>query len=150
LKTLRFWLAAIVAIALAAGSLAEADSPTTAPDSTQPSTQPSFTADQRDALIAANGSDVTVTGVVSQIRGITDRVLKISFNGVDRNGFCGIVFADKAPTAHDYFDKGAGAAIVGKEITISGTVSLYHGNPEIIIGDAKQVVVLGPGAATRP
>jgi DNA/RNA endonuclease YhcR with UshA esterase domain len=158
LKRLSICAAALIAVALAAASMAPADSATTAPASpqaasTEPSTRPSFTADQRDALVAAEGSDVTVTGTVSEIRALSDRVLKISFKGLDRDGFCGIVFSDSAPTAHDYFDNGKGADDVGATVAISGKVSLYRGNPEIIINDAKQVVVLVPAtqpAATQP
>ena len=150
MKTPGVWLAAIVITASAAAALAVADSATTAPATTQASTRPSFTAEQRDGLIAAEGSTVTVTGTVSEIRDLSARVMKISFAGLDRDGFCGIVFADRAPAAHDYFEKGKGAAIVGMRVAVTGEVSLYDGNPEIIIGDAKQVEVLGPGAATQP
>lgn len=149
----------IAVFALAAASVGLADGPASEPSTqssaepttgptTGPSTQPSFTADQRDALIAAAGKTATVSGVVSEIRDLSSRVLKISFQGLDRDGFCGIVFSDTA-AAHDYFDNGAGADIVGKKITITGTVSLFRGNPEIIISDAKQVQVIG-GATSQP
>jgi DNA/RNA endonuclease YhcR with UshA esterase domain len=152
LKSFTIGLLAITFLALAVASRALADSPSTQPSTqptSQPSTEPSFTADQKDALIAANGTEVTVTGTVSQIRNLTDRVMKISFQGVDRGGFCGIVFADQSPAAHDYFDKGPGAAFVGKQITMSGTVSLFRGGPEIVISDAKQVQVMA-AAASQP
>ena len=156
MKPISICAATLLAISLAAApllqtrpALADAtDSATTAP-----STRPSFTADQRDAIIAAEGKDVTVTGTVSEIRDLSERVLKISFKGADRDGFCGIVFSDSAAAAHDYFDNGKGFDDVGATVAVSGTVSLFRGNPEIIINDVKQVVVLTPAtqpAATQP
>jgi DNA/RNA endonuclease YhcR with UshA esterase domain len=150
-----FTLALIAAPLLPSSSRAglTAETPTTEAATTEPSTRPSFTADQHDALVAAEGSDVTVTGTVSQIRDLSPRVLKIGFKGLDRDGFSGIVFNDSAPAVHDYFDNGDGKDIVGATVAISGKITLFRGNPEIIINDKKQVVVIAPAtqpAATQP
>jgi hypothetical protein len=138
---IRIALGAFFVLTLVAISLVQADSATE--PATEPTTQQTFTADQRDALIAAEGKDVTVTGTVSEIRDLTDRVLKISFaEAGSRDGFCGIVLADRAPAAHTYFDTGDGSKLAHKKISLSGKVSLYRGNPEIIISDISQVSVL--------
>lgn len=138
----------IFVFTLAAISPVKAD-PTTEP-STEPTTQQAFTADQRDPLIAANGQTVTVTGTVSEIRDLSTNVLRVSFaEAQGRNGFCGITLADAAPQAHDYFKSGDGSKLVHKKIALSGKITLYRGNPEIIVGDISQVTVL-EDAATAP
>jgi hypothetical protein len=145
----RTGLASIVVLTLAAISFVRADPPATEPAATEPAaTQPTFTSDQRDALIAAEGQVATVTGTVSEIKDLSDRVMKISFADAGDDGFCGIIFTEKAADAHDYFETGDGSKLVDKKVTLSGKISLFRGNPEIIITDVSQVTS-AEGATTQ-
>ncbi len=141
----------LIAIAFAGVSLSRADdakSPTTAP-ATQPGDVTGFAASDHNALIAMNAQKVSVEGIVSEIFDASPRVLLIRFKDNDSNGFVGVAFNDSAPKVHEHFESPEGKALVGKTIRITGPISLYHGNPEIIITDLNEVEVVD-APSTRP
>lgn len=118
-------------------------------NSNPPTTQQALTADQGSALIAANGKNVVVEGTVEEIEDASDNVMRISFKEAPENGFLGVVFSQKTPKVHDYFEGPDGSALVGRRIYLHGKISLYRGKPEIVITDQKQVEVTD-AATTAP
>lgn len=114
-----------------------------------PTTQAFLTADQKSALIAANGKAAVVEGTVEDIEDASENVMRMTFKEAPQNSFVGIVFSKKTPKVHDYFEGPDGSALVGKKIDLHGTISLFHGDPEIVITDQKQVEII-EAAATQP
>jgi DNA/RNA endonuclease YhcR with UshA esterase domain len=134
-------LVCTLSIAAALASLGRADTATT---------QPVLTVDQKDALIAANGKDAVVEGTVEDIEDASDSVMRMTFKEAPDRAFVGIVFSKKTPKVHDYFEGADASALVGKRIHLHGKISLYRGNPEIVITDQKQVEVVDSAATTQP
>jgi DNA/RNA endonuclease YhcR with UshA esterase domain len=134
-------LICIAAMAAALAAFCRADDATT---------QPSFTANQQSALIAANGKEAVVEGTVQDIEDASENVMRMTFKEAPENSFVGIVFSKKTPAVHDYFEGPDGSAVVGKKIHLHGKISLFRGKPEIVITDQKQVEVVGGAATTEP
>jgi hypothetical protein len=76
--------------------------------------------------------------------------MRMTFKEAPDRAFVGIVFSKKTPAVHDYFEGPDGTALVGKKIHLHGKISLYHGNPEIVITDQKQVEAVNSAATTQP
>jgi DNA/RNA endonuclease YhcR with UshA esterase domain len=80
------------------------------------------------------GKPVTVEAAVSDVHVAASGVTFIDLGGrFPDNNFVAVIFADDAakfPNA---------AALAGRTVTITGTVQLYQGKPEIILKSASQL-----------
>jgi DNA/RNA endonuclease YhcR with UshA esterase domain len=85
-------------------------------------------------LKAHIGKPVTVEAAVSDVHVAASGVTFIDLGGrFPDNNFVAVIFADDAakfPNA---------TALAGKTVTITGTVQLYQGKPEIILKSAGQL-----------
>ena len=122
------------------------------PAATQPgaTTQPTekLEVSNFDALKEAVDKTVTVTGTISRTawspRG---NILFINFEGVGRNGFSVVVPKDNKDAVAKYGE--AAEELQGKQVEITGKVTLYRERPQIQIATADQIKVVGD-AATKP
>ncbi len=127
-----------------------------AADEAAPATQPGATtqpaekleASNFDALKAAVDKTVTVTGTIART-GWSPRgnILFINFEGIDRNGFGVVVPKDNKDAVAAHGEDAA--ALVGKQVEITGKIVLYREKPQIQIATADQIKVVGE-AATKP
>jgi DNA/RNA endonuclease YhcR with UshA esterase domain len=121
------------------------------PASSQPATtQPAQIVQATDtqALTALEGKTVAVHWKVARTGWSPHgTILFINFQGVNRSGFSAIV--QKADEdAVKAFGDGA-VELVGKEVTITGTLKMYRGKPEIDVTKAGQIEV-SAAPTTRP
>ena len=131
-----FFVASVAGYSLSRAGDAKAPAPSTQGDVM------AFTAADREALVKMSGQKVSVEGVVSDLFDASPRVLLIEFKDSGAGGFVGVAFNDSAPKVHAHFEGAEGKALVGKTIQITGAITLYKGNPEIIITDLNQVEVV--------
>jgi hypothetical protein len=135
-------LSVLSAALMAACAIAVADGPATMP-TTMPTTMPaSITWDQAGDHI---GENVVVTGPVVGIHDFGNAaVLNVGKDYPDASRFTVYIPADKRAGMPADFDN-------GKTISVTGTLKLFHGVPEIETGvEDITVVTQGAGVATQP
>ena len=148
-------LLAVALLVLAAPVFADAPATqaTTAP-ATEPASQPaSYLVTDKEALAKAAGATVIVTGTVSRTNWYNDQILFINFKGTERGDFTVIARQESREVLDKAFTGDFAKAIDGKKITVTGTVVIYRGHPEIIVSKAEQVTILPDAkdaAATEP
>jgi endonuclease YncB( thermonuclease family) len=98
----------------------------------------------RDDLIALAGQRVRVRGRVGRIGALADgRITFFNFEGSARGDFVLIARADAVAALNRRFPQGVGQALVGREIVVKGTITLFREAPQIEIEDPAQIVFVG-------
>jgi endonuclease YncB( thermonuclease family) len=104
----------------------------------------------RDIIFACAGKKLRVRGRVAKIAALPDgRITFVDFAGSPANGFVGIVRSDVLPIFQEKFPEGLDAALVGRNIIIEGTVTLYRNTPQIDLESPSQLQ-LEPEIAEKP
>ena len=139
----------LVVLALTAPTLAAEAPPSTEP---APATQPAekLEVTNFDAIKAAVDKTITVTGTVSRT-GWSPRgnILFINFESVGRDGFSVVVPKDNKDAVAQYGE--AAEQLQGKQVEITGKITLYRDKPQIQIATADQIKITGGAdASTKP
>lgn len=109
--------------------------------STEPSTQPVvFAATEKAAILKAVGSHATITGKVSRTNAIP-AITFINFAGTERGDFTVIVKADSLDAVNKGFNGDVAAAVDGKKITVTGTITKYRETPQIEVTKPEQITI---------
>ncbi|MGN6371352.1 MAG: hypothetical protein ACTHN5_24115 [Phycisphaerae bacterium] len=132
---------ALALLTIAASTLAQ--SPATTAPATAPASQPAaFLATDKDALTKAAGAAASVTGTVSRTNWYNDEILFINFKDTQRGDFTVIARQENRTALDKAFDGDIAKTLDGKKITVTGTIVLYRGHPEIIVTKPDQITLL--------
>ncbi len=111
----------------------------------QPATQPAsevIDVGNAEALTAAVGKEVSVRGKISDaFKPQSGSVLLLNFEGIERRSFTAVVKKENFEALDAGFDGDVGAAVKGKTVIITGTISLYRDKPQIEIATPEQIKV---------
>jgi len=101
--------------------------------------------------LAMAGSHHTVEGRVRDAATSgSGKVFRIRFQGNEKfRDFVCVYFPPAFPAMEAKFGGQNGANLTGKVIQVTGELSTYRGQPQIIISDASQVEVVGPPEAVE-
>jgi hypothetical protein len=100
----------------------------------------------RDALRAAMGSEVIVSGtVVTAEWSRTGSVMRIEFEGTEKSQFYAVLFPRQRPAFDKKYAGDVTEALSGAEVRITGKLQLYRDRPEIIIDRLDQLEVTKRG-----
>jgi endonuclease YncB( thermonuclease family) len=118
--------------------------PVTQLEASDPETVLPPTADEMLRSLA--GREVRVRGTVSQVGSLPDnRITFVNFRGVPRGGFVGIIRSAALGQFLELFPSGL-ASIEGREIEISGPITLYRNGPQIELRSPSQLKVIAADA----
>jgi DNA/RNA endonuclease YhcR with UshA esterase domain len=93
------------------------------------------------AIQDALPKDFTVVGTVSGIDD-GDEVIAIHFAGTEKSGFYSVVLSRGRDDVEKVYGPGL-KTLLGKDIRVTGKITLYRDKPEIIISKPEQIEVLG-------
>lgn len=100
-------------------------------------------AKDRLSLVSSAGKPVRVRGRVSKISALEDgRIVFLDFEGAPEQGFVAIIREDFQPAFRTRYPEGLEKALVGKEVTIDGVVTLYRETPQIELERTTQLTIL--------
>jgi endonuclease YncB( thermonuclease family) len=92
------------------------------------------------ALVASAGSRLKVRGRVSRVGALPGRMTFINFRGNPRQGgFVAIVRQKVLPRFSERFPEGLERGLVGKQVVLEGTLTLYRNTPQIELENPGQV-----------
>jgi endonuclease YncB( thermonuclease family) len=110
--------------------------------SAAPAPSTSVPAKDRKALLAHAGQTARVQGRINRVTALLDgRITFLSFDGNGAEDFVAIIRAGSLATIARQFPGGLEQALVGKDVTIEGTVTLYRDIPQIEISSPEQITV---------
>ncbi|MEM8874117.1 MAG: serine/threonine-protein kinase [Planctomycetota bacterium] len=118
--------------------------PVEPPAEQKPVASDAISVSDRDALMAADGSRVTVEGNVSFARlSGTGKVFTVGFEGVNiRDGFTLAWFPRDFEAMAQAFGGEHGEGIHGNTIRVTGTVSIYRDKPQMVVNSPDQIEVI--------
>lgn len=95
-----------------------------------------------DALRAAAGTEVTVSGQVVDVGTTSDKgITFINISLPKRQGFTAVIFETNYGAFPDGFGK-----YEGQKVEVQGLLELFRGNlPQIILRSAEQIRIVEPG-----
>ena len=103
----------------------------------------------RTALLARAGERVRVTGRVDRVATLPDgRITFLNFVNTDRGDFVAIVREGFLPAVAGGFPHGLAAGLVGRDVALSGVITVYRNAPQLEIEESGQIEIL-PEAASR-
>ena len=109
-----------------------------------------FVATDKDGLLASAGRPVVVRGRVVKIGALPDgRITFLDFEGNQTGGFVGVIRAGFLPLFHEKFPEGLEKALIGKEVTLKGVITLYRNIPQIELEKPRQLKIT-PSPAPAP
>lgn len=104
-------------------------------------------AGDRKTLLSLAGHKARVTGRVNRVGALPDgRITFVNFEGNGREDFVAIIRAGSLPAVKKIYPDGLEQALVGREITIDGLVTLFRDTPQIEIESPAQISVSAPAA----
>lgn len=99
-------------------------------------------AKDRKALLALAGHPARVQGRISRVTALLDgRITFLSFEGNGKEDFVAIIRAGSLGTVTKQFPDGLEQALVGKDVTIEGVITLYRAIPQIEINSPGQITI---------
>ncbi len=102
-----------------------------------------FAATDRAGLFASAGRPVKVRGRVAKIAALPDgRITFLDFEGNPTGGFVGVIRAGFLPSFHEQFPEELEKALVGKEVTLEGVITLYRDIPQIELEETRQIQIV--------
>lgn len=100
-------------------------------------------ASDEERLQSAIGLPVTVRGVVDRVWENADGSLVfLNFVGVEHRDFSAVILQDPGEGT---FSRRALDGLGGREVAVTGTLSAFHGSPQIVVAAAEQIRALEPG-----
>ncbi|MEM6315910.1 MAG: protein kinase, partial [Planctomycetota bacterium] len=118
--------------------------PETPTDDPPAGSDDAFAPGDKAELLAADGQRVTVVGDVSFARlSGSGKVFTVGFRGVEiRDGFTLVWFPRDFDAMANAFGGTHGEGIFNQRIRVTGTVSTYRNNPQIVIDNPDQIEVI--------
>ncbi len=100
-------------------------------------------ATDRETLVANAGRNLQVRGHVSRVNTLPGRMTFINFSGdLSRGGFVGVVRKKFLHRFSERFPNGLKAGLIGKDVVLEGTLTLYRSTPQIELEDPRQIRVV--------
>jgi DNA/RNA endonuclease YhcR with UshA esterase domain len=138
--------ALILALLLSLTQYARADDPLTGAKGVSPS---AIKVGDKPALDALVDKEATVVGTVASAAwNPSGKVFVIKFKDADATEFSAAIFAKNKDAMESTFKGDLAAAFTGAEMQITGKLAMYRDKPQIIINNAKQIVLVGKGGSS--
>lgn len=103
----------------------------------------------RKELLALAGERVRVKGRINRVATLPDgRITFLNFENTGPGDFVAIVRAGFRAGLEDRFPAGLPAALVGRDVLMSGVITVYRDAPQMEIEDAAQIEIL-PATASH-
>lgn len=106
-----------------------------------------FQATDTAAIVAADGRQVSVRGVVDRVSWApSGKLAYVGFRGTEQGGFSGKIFKDDYDGVAAAFGGDLEAALKNRDVIITGRVDVFQNRPTMAINRAAQIKVLGMAA----